>query len=273
MATKLSKGCFYGEVLKSRGGRGLTLTETRYLPHFKIPKHLHHHAYFGFLLQGTFSEFYDQKNIVCEPATLVFHPSEEVHSEYFHNTGGRLFNIEIDSRWLERFDGQHILPKSTIARNGGLTSFLATKLYREFGEFDEVSLLSIDGLLLELLAESYRVDKKSSDHQPSRWLRQVKELLHDKFSEPLALRDIADTVGMNPTYVAQTFRRHFRYTIGEYIRHLRIEFACCEISRSASSFSQIAVMAGFSDQAHFSRTFKKLMAMTPSQYRTLVHGS
>jgi AraC family transcriptional regulator len=82
---------------------------------------------------------------------------------------------------------------------------------------------------------------------------------------------IADLVGVHPVHLASTFRQHYRCTIGEYVRHLRIEFACRMISSSEASLADIALAAGFFDQSHFSKAFKQLTGMTPSQFRTSIH--
>jgi AraC family transcriptional regulator len=65
------------------------------------------------------------------------------------------------------------------------------------------------------------------------------------------------------------FRKHYRHTIGDYQRNLRVQFACHEIAASDASFSEIALSAGFYDQGHLSRIFKRHTGMTPAQYRAV----
>ena len=60
-----------------------------------------------------------------------------------------------------------------------------------------------------------------------------------------------------------------RLLSGEYIRQLRVEYACRQLSSSSTALAEIASAAGFSDQSHFSRTFKRQIGMTPSQYRAI----
>jgi AraC family transcriptional regulator len=71
----------------------------------------------------------------------------------------------------------------------------------------------------------------------------------------------------HPVHVAQTFRRFHECTIGEYLRRLRVDFACKELVGSEKAMSEIALAAGFSDQSHFNRSFKREVGMSPSQYR------
>ncbi|HYR28431.1 MAG TPA: helix-turn-helix transcriptional regulator, partial [Thermoanaerobaculia bacterium] len=63
------------------------------------------------------------------------------------------------------------------------------------------------------------------------------------------------------------FRRHFRCTVGDYVRERRIEYASRELARSATPLALIALDAGFASQAHFSTTFKRMTGFTPAAYR------
>ena len=69
------------------------------------------------------------------------------------------------------------------------------------------------------------------------------------------------------TLLAREFRRRFGCSIGDYVRRLRIEFACRELAISDVPLYEIAFAAGFSDHSHFARTFKRATGMTPGAYR------
>jgi AraC family transcriptional regulator len=87
------------------------------------------------------------------------------------------------------------------------------------------------------------------------------------FSESLTLAGVAASVGVHPVHLARVFRQHYRCTIGEYVRQVRIEFASRELSVSDAPLAEIAFTSGFSDQSHFSKTFKRLTGQTPAQFR------
>jgi AraC family transcriptional regulator len=54
---------------------------------------------------------------------------------------------------------------------------------------------------------------------------------------------------------------------------LRIEYACNELATTESPIVDIALSAGFCDQSHFTRTFKRLTGLVPSQYRDALRTS
>jgi AraC family transcriptional regulator len=185
--------------------------------------------------------------------TLIGLAPDEVHEDNFHNRGTRVFIIEIGQSWMERVLEHITLFDESVDFRGGLVPWLALRLYNEFQQEDQLSLLSIEGLTLELIAETARHYSRPPELRPSRWLIQVKELLHERFSETLTLEKIAKTVEIHPVHLARGF-----------LRRRRIEFASGELMMCDVPLSQIALRAGFYDQSHFSRVFKRLMGLTPA---------
>jgi len=132
---------------------------------------------------------------------------------------------------------------------------------------DEVSALVIEGLMLEMVGEASRRSEPGVAHHPPRWLQQAKDLLQAQFTEHLTLAEVAQNVGVHPVHLAQMFHKSYRSTVGDYLRRLRIEYACRELASSETPIVEIALAAGFCDQSHFTRTFKRSTGMAPSQYR------
>ena len=56
-------------------------------------------------------------------------------------------------------------------------------------------------------------------------------------------------------------------TRGCVVRHVRVEFARRELAVSEAPLGDIAAAAGFCDQSHFSRLFKRYIGLTPAEYR------
>jgi AraC family transcriptional regulator len=151
--------------------------------------------------------------------------------------------------------------------HGGALAALLIRMYNEFHCMDDVSGLAIEGLSLEVVAEASRRRINALECKPPRWLEHAKEFLHQRFSESLTLNLIAEQVGVHPVHLAREFRKHYRLTVGEYIRHRRVRYACQLLSISDTPLVDIAVEAGFSQQSHFSKTFKQITGMTPTEYR------
>jgi AraC family transcriptional regulator len=141
------------------------------------------------------------------------------------------------------------------------------RVYDEFRCTDDVWALAVEGLTLELLAEGARAGRTRVERIPLRWLRQVRDLLHETFRERLTLDSIAGSVGVHPAHLARVFRQLHGRSVGEYVRCLRIEYACHCLRTSDTALATIALTAGFSDQSHFSRVFKRQTGVPPAVYR------
>lgn len=267
MHKQLSPGCFYGEISKKSEVAGLILHESLYPHHAKIAAHSHAHSYFSVVLDGTYRETYERKTRHCKPATVVFHPAGETHSDEFSDKGGRLFHLEVNRRWLEKLDEYAVKLNRPAHVQGGPLAWLASRLYKEFHQMDDVSPLAIEGLATELLAETSRCCKTLLYQEPPKWIKLARELVQEHFAENLSVAFVAQSVGVHPVHLCRAFRRFHSCTIGEFVRGLRVEFACVQLSTSQMPISQIAALAGFSDQSHFCKTFKGYLGVAPDQYR------
>ena len=133
---------------------------------------------------------------------------------------------------------------------------------------DEASPLTIEGLFLEMLAEASRCSTNVAERHIPPWLKEVKEIIDVNFADNLTIAGMAETVGVHPVHLATVFRKHYHCTIGEYTRQRRVEYASRRLSLSEGTLVEIALAAGFSDQSHFSRTFKHFTGLSPARFRT-----
>jgi len=259
-------GRWHGRNLAIREVAGLRLAENSYPAGYKTRSHSHDAPLFCLVQEGSLTQTYGSKTREGQPMTLIGLAPDEVHEDNFHKRG-RVFIIEIGQSWMARVLDYSTLFDEPVDFRGGLAPWLALRLYNEFQQEDQLSALSIEGLTLELIAEAARHYRRPPERRPSRWLIQAKELLNERFSETLALKKIAKAVEIHPVHLARGFHQFYGCTIGEYVRRRRIEFASREILMCDVPLSQIALRAGFYDQSHFSRVFKRVMGLTPTKFR------
>jgi AraC family transcriptional regulator len=267
MQKHLSSGQFYGRAVRHRVVGGLYLVETHYAPGARLPRHSHKHGYFCLVRRGQYREEYGARVRSCGPLTVAFHPPGELHAEQFAGDETWSFNIEVTDSWLARWPDFAARYDWAADSQGGVLAGLALRLHKEFLNDDSAALLAIEGLTLEILAEGWRRSIPVSGQSPPLWLARVREILDDGFAEPLTLGKLATQAGVHPVHMAAAFRRHYGCTMGQYLRRRRIEFACRQLTTSTTTLDEIALTAGFADQSHFSRTFKRLTGLTPAAYR------
>jgi AraC family transcriptional regulator len=257
---------FYGRTLRSRALGDFVITERVYPAGYETPAHTHDRPLFCVVLDGSYEEVNGGRSHQCTASTTLFHAAHDEHLERFGGTGGRSLIVEIEPAWYGRV--RELAPGSvnSSAADGGALRLYGSRLYREFLTDDDSSRLIIEGLLMELTGEFLRL-RRPVEARPPRWLGDVRDYLHANFSRRLTLQSIGSVAKAHPVHVAQTFRRFHECTVGEYLRRLRVEFACRELVGSKKSIAEVAVTAGFADQSHLHRAFRREMGMTPAQYR------
>jgi signal transduction histidine kinase/DNA-binding LacI/PurR family transcriptional regulator/CheY-like chemotaxis protein len=111
------------------------------------------------------------------------------------------------------------------------------------------------------------------DRQPmlgratQRLIRKAMTCIHARFAEPLTREEIADYIGISADYLTDCFRQELGLTPIMYIRRYRIRQACELLRNTDQAITRIAMAVGFSDSAHFTRTFQREVGMTPRAYR------
>jgi AraC family transcriptional regulator len=260
------KNFTHGDILRWRRVGGLVLAEVKYGPGQRIHRHVHAHARFVLVLEGSLTEIRGDDTSTYVPSTLLFRPADDPHAYLVSRAGATCLVVDLEPAWLGRAREHAPVLAQSAAFHGGFIVHLAHRLHGEFRLRDEVSRLAIESIALGVLAEASRRVVRAADRPAPAWLRQARALVERRFAEPLPLAAVAAQVGVHPVHLARTFQRIYQTTFAGYVRQLRIEFARRELAGQAA-LSQIAIAAGFCDQSHFSRSFKQYTGLTPAEYR------
>jgi AraC family transcriptional regulator len=267
----LGAGKFPAQITKTRTVAGLVLAETLYEPGQVLEEHSHTQSGFIVVLKGQFRERLEKKDRFCNSSDVIFRPAEQRHSDHFEKTTARCFNVQFNSDWMLRLQqgSDQRITEDPAYFSGGSLFHAGLRLYREFRMPDLHSALIIEGLALEMLGEASSLLINANRKRCPDWISSVREIIHDHFDAPLTITDLAKIADVHPVYLNRAFRRYYKQSIGEYVRSLKMEFAKAQLSSTDNPIADIANEAGFYDQSHFSRTFRRFADMTPLQYRKL----
>lgn len=83
----------------------------------------------------------------------------------------------------------------------------------------------------------------------------------------ITVQEIANEVGLHPSYLSRLFREQVGCTLHQYIQEQKINSAKQMLQFSDLSLAEISNLLAFSSQSHFIHVFSNAVGMTPRQYR------
>ncbi|WP_273545580.1 helix-turn-helix domain-containing protein [Paenibacillus caui] len=99
------------------------------------------------------------------------------------------------------------------------------------------------------------------------YVKQAICFIKANYSRPITIEELAQTLGLNRKYFAELFKSAAGMPPQQYLSRYRMSKACELLESSELSIKEIAYSVGYTDQLLFSRMFKKIIGMSPSDYR------
>jgi AraC family transcriptional regulator len=246
---------------------GFSIKEFSQPPFRRLPWHEHHDASICFVVSGSYAERLCGSEWECSPDATVFKPPFEGHSDQFGRLGAKCVLVEISPDRVGTIEAcTRVIAKPNVVRNARLARF-GLSIYREFVRDDAIAPLALEALILEALVEASHASAEESRTRRPTWLRRAHALICDSVGAAVTLSSVAEAVSVDPSHLARTFRAHYRCSIGDFVRRLRVERASRELVDTDTPVAEIALGLGFFDQSHFSRVFKGHTGLTPTEFR------
>lgn len=120
--------------------------------------------------------------------------------------------------------------------------------------------------LLQFLQDATECVTKNRGGTPA--MQKILLYIDEHYSHQLTLTEVAREFHFNPSYLSNYFTLHNKEGFNEYLNRVRIGKACLLLKENPGlSISEISSLVGYSDHSYFTRVFRKLMNVSPSQYR------
>lgn len=269
----MEEGHFFGEVVHRYGTDHAVVSEVRFPGAARIPMHAHPSPMLNFVVSGGYEEAWPRRGTVeCGRGSFLFHPSGADHAESFSRDGATCLTIELDRGWVEGVSDRELLPIEHASMGNGRWSWAAVRLRSEIRRPDGLTPLVLEGFFLSLLGLAVRSARGFDTGRPPAGLERVRRLLHDRFAESLRIGELAGEAGIDPSRLARLFRLHYGASPGAYLRKVRIEHALRRLEDPDVTIAAVAAEAGFADQSHFTRVFRRQTGTTPGVYRNDLLG-
>jgi two-component system response regulator YesN len=167
--------------------------------------------------------------------------------------------------YLELIDllGHGIKTNNIAVKDESFQNSLLRDFYR-FGSVDEVF-----GNLQQKLNQGFNEWKNERKMEYTKPIRVAKQYIHDHYNQPLTLELIGDQIGLNPAYFSSVFKKETGENFVDYLTEVRISNAKRLLIETEKSIADISEEVGFNDIKYFTKKFKKLTFLSPSEYRKL----
>lgn len=238
-------------------------------------KHWHETFSIGLIAQGRCNYINRRKAKEVSVGTVVLMNPGDVHAcNPVHGEPWSYKMLYIDVPWLcetqgaASIKGAHCFaPFSTIATTqrelyDGLSRLFDILTNPTIAHLEkQTASVSFMGLVRRRLGTSRSM-------QPARppSLTRATDFIRQNCTGSISLNDICEEASLSASHLIRAFKGAHGLTPHAYQLNCRVEFGR-SLLRAGHSIAYVAGAAGFSDQAHFQRIFKRFVAATPGQYR------
>lgn len=254
----------------------LSLQETGTLsalkPHTSSRSNLESYLYFT-VLSGSGRLTYGGETYELRAGDSVF---LDCTLPYAHTTEEELWTLV----WCH-FDGpqmSHIYEKYKV--RGGKTVFRSQKTSEYWGILEKMKTVAasdsyvrdmeinalLSQLLVLLMEDSWNPESNAVKGKRVQVVR-VREYIDSNYASEITLEGLAAQFFINKTYLSEMFKEQYGIVLKDYLVSVRITEAKRLLRFTDKTTEEIATMVGINGAAYFSRMFKRVEGVTPTEYR------
>ncbi len=146
------------------------------------------------------------------------------------------------------------------------THNMKKKKKQSYGAEQMLKIL-LEYFLIKLVREYHYNENTEESIKPTLNQSELIEYVNSNYREKITIEELAFLFKTNRSTLCKEFKKATNKTLVEYINEKKIEKAKKKIAESSDSFTKIAEDLHFESIHYFTRLFKKITGMTPSQYR------
>lgn len=259
---RLTKTVFLGTTSDTFNIDNCSISIVNYTNPVSEEWHSHEALHLSLILQGGNLESRKNKDFQVTPGKIMFYHQGEKHRNRRTEFPSKNLNLEFN----DDFFIQNKLPTSCPNLTGTKQIEHYISLVKVYQELHINDRYTNDSILLSL--KSIFTHHDISRKQPN-WIPTLKELIEDRWSEFIPLKELAQILNVHPVTISKYFKKYFDCSLADYMRKIKVQKAINLLLHSRMSITEIAYICGFSDNSDMTRIFKLYTGFIPKEIRHL----
>lgn len=252
-----------------------------------FPIHWHEHLEMIFVQEGWLDieienhpqRFFSGEVAVINPRCLHAGPAFEPHAKlYCLMADMDIFRCRFvdasEERYINPLMEGKIMFQSKIAGDDEVNE-LIRRCYRAFSEEKNSYQLLLKSYLFQLLYRLFRDYVQENANDPRKRfvpvarerVNMILSYIDEHYAEKIRLEDLVEVVHINKYYICKIFQQCTGKTLLNYVNIVRVQKAVEKLISTNDPVTDIAFSVGFQDINYFSRIFKRVMNVSPTEIR------
>lgn len=258
-----------------------------YSKEYRFAGESHNFWEFVYVDKGEVTVVADEKSYILKQGSSIFHKPNEWHNIYANGTVAPnivIFTFESASKDMSFFEnkilfvGQEqkrliskIITEYTNAFSSPLNDPYTNRLIRRSDAFfasEQLLKLYLTELLITFIRSNNMSGQKTmaNINQNNSTMNLILNYMNENIGKNITLKDLMRYSGTNRTTIENIFRENFEVGAIDYFIKLKIEYAKKYLRENNYNITQISEILGYSSIHYFSRQFKKVTGMNPTEY-------
>lgn len=238
-------------------------------------RHAHEHFSIGAITAGRSTYLHGRNTCEVSAGTVVLMNPGDVHAcNPIDDQPWSYRMLYVDTPWLTDLQHQLGFSAQLDFRRFDLTHSSDTRLFEGINRLydvlvnEQVETLEKHSAVVAFFTEVQQRLNPADEtlREANLKLERAAGYIRAHCTLALKLEDICLAADLSASYLIRAFKEHYGMTPHAYLVNRRIQFAATQL-RQGRLIADVALEAGFADQAHFQRAFKQHLAATPGQYR------
>ncbi|MBO5291872.1 MAG: response regulator [Lachnospiraceae bacterium] len=222
-------------------------------------------------------KFIESRMTVFEQIYCAVDGQEALDIIYRHHPDIMLLDVQMPGKSgldvLKEAKEAGVCPKTIIL--SGYDSFHYAQQALRYGVIDYLLKPCRSTEILEKLETAAKMlegnteetAKKGKELEGNYLVNSAVEYMRENLAESLNLTNVAEQIGVSPAYLSTLFSQQLGCCFIDYLNQIRIDCACQYMHDKRMKIYEVAFKVGFHDEKYFSKVFRKVTGVSPSDYK------